>query len=517
MRIADYFEISAGRAPQREAFVDGERRFDYATSLKFVHAVANALARDPDIPAGAHIGVFSPNNAFVSLLQLGINRSDRAWVLVHTRNSAETNAAVLKHADTKLVFFHSAFAPAVSVMRATLPAETKFVCIDRESEFGPFLDNWLEDCWRPFPATQEDAMANAFLVPTGGTTGPTKIVVHTFRSAEMGMLAVTGALSINAESKHLVIAPLTHAAGFFALSFVMNGGTNVILPGFDIEQVLATIERERITHVYFPPTAVYALLAHPATRRTDLSSLKCILVGGAPTAPAKFKEAVGVFGPIIYEGYGQTETQAPITLKRPADCIGPDGDFDEAALRSAGKPWFFARIEIMDANGRILPPHEPGEIVVLSSMVMKGYYKMPVETEEVSRFGWHHTSDVGVRDERGFITIIDRLNDLIISGGLNIYPSEIEAAICEVEGVLECSVVGVPDEKWGESPKAVVVLKQGAALSEEAIVEHCKKRLGSFKVPRSVEFWADLPRSPVGKVLKREIRKKYWEGQWRAV
>ena len=259
------------------------------------------------------------------------------------------------------------------------------------------------------------------------------------------------------------------------------------------------------------------MLAHPKLRTTNLGSLRCIVVGGAPVVPTKFKEAVAAFGPVLYEMYGQTETLAPITLKRPDDCIRADGSFDEDVLRSAGRAAPYARVEIMDPEGQMLPPGQAGEIVVMSSMTMRGYYKMPQETEESARQGWHHTTDIGIRDERGFITIVDRLKDMIISGGFNIYPSEIEAVIGELAAVQECSVVGVPDEKWGESVKAVIQLMPGLTLSEAEVVEHCKAKLGSLKVPRSVEFWPELPKSPVGKVLKREIRKKYWEGHWRTV
>ena len=171
----------------------------------------------------------------------------------------------------------------------------------------------------------------------------------------------------------------------------------------------------------------------------------------------------------------------------------------------------------MDADGKLLPPGEPGEIVVQSSMVMKGYHKMPAETAEVSRFGWHHTTDVGFRDTQGFVTIVDRIKDVIVSGGFNIYPAEIEAAASELAPVLECSVIGVPDAKWGEAVKAIIQLKPGVSLTEAAVIEHCRARLGGLKAPKSVEFWSDLPRSVVGKVLKREIRKRYWQDQWRAV
>ena len=517
MRMADYFDATAQRLPRNEAFVDSEGRVDYITAQGFVHAVANAIARDPDLPPGCHIGVYSPNLATVSMLQLGINRADRAWVLVHTRNAPETNAKVLAFADTRLIFFHSAFEPAIAEIRAALPPATRFICMDKESPFGPALETWLDGCRRPFPARQEDPLATAFISPTGGTTGPHKTVVHGHRSIEISAIAVNETLSLGPDCRQLIVAPLTHAAGFFALSFLMRGGVNVILPGFDIEQVLATIEKERITHTYFPPTAVYALLAHPALHRADLSSLRCIVIGGAPIVPTKFKEAVAAFGPILYEMYGQTETLAPVTIKRPEDCVRDDGSFDEGVLRSAGRAAPFARVEIMDADGRFLPPGQAGEIVVMSSMTMRGYYKMPQETEEMSRYGWHHTTDIGFRDERGFVTIVDRLKDVIISGGLNIYPSEIEATIGELEAVLDCSVIGVPDEKWGESVKAVIQLRPGREVSPDLVVEHCKQKLGSLKTPRSVEFWIDLPRSPVGKVLKREIRKRYWEGHWRAV
>jgi acyl-CoA synthetase (AMP-forming)/AMP-acid ligase II len=517
MRMADYFDAAAQRFPDNEAFVDSERRLSYAEAQRFVHAAAHAIARDPDLPVGTHIGVYSPNLATVSLLQLAINRADRAWVLVHTRNTPETNAHILAFADTRLVFYHSAFEAQVAAMRPALGASIKFVCMDRAGGLGPALDQWLAGNHGPFPVCHEDPHATSFVSPTGGTTGPHKTAVHTHRSIEIAAIGVNETMASGPDARQLIVAPLTHAAGFFVLSFLARGATNVILPGFDIELVLRTIEQERITHTYFPPTAIYALLAHPAVRKADLSSLRCIVVGGAPVVPTKFKEAVSVFGPILYEMYGQTETLAPITVKRPQDCMKEDGKFDEDVLRSAGRAAPYARVEIMDAEGRFLPPGQMGEIVVMSSMTMRGYYKMPKESEECARGGWHHTTDVGIRDERGFITIVDRLKDMIISGGLNIYPSEIEAAIGELDSVLDCSVIGVPDEKWGESVKAVVQLRPGRTVSEESVMEHCRGRLGGLKTPRSVEFWPDLPRSPVGKVLKREIREKFWKGQWRAV
>jgi acyl-CoA synthetase (AMP-forming)/AMP-acid ligase II len=290
-----------------------------------------------------------------------------------------------------------------------------------------------------------------------------------------------------------------------------------VLPSFDAKVVLRTIAEERITHLFLPPTVVYALLSDPALAGADLSSLRCLAVGAAPIAPEKIKEAVRRFGPVIYEVYGQSECGFPVVVKRPSDYLLADGTFDEVALQSAGKAAQFACVEIMDDAGNIVGTGQKGEIVVRSTTVMLGYYKNPEETAQVSQFGWHHTSDIGIKDPRGFITVVDRKKDMIVSGGFNVFPGEIEAVINSHPAVLDCAVIGVPDEKWGEAVKAIVQLKNGEHVGTEQLAELCKRELGSVKTPKSFEFWEDLPRSAVGKVLKREIRGKFWEGQWRAV
>ena len=281
--------------------------------------------------------------------------------------------------------------------------------------------------------------------------------------------------------------------------------------------MLDAVEHWRITHVFLPPTLLYMLIDAMQQQPRDVSSLRQFSTGAAPVAPEKMKEATRLFGPVMAEGYGQTEGGMPLLYKRPEDYLRPDGSFDEAALASTGRAVPFARVEIMDADGRLLPPGERGEIVLQSSLVMAGYYKNPDETEAISRFGWRHTGDVGVKDARGFITIVDRLKDMIVTGGFNVFPATIEAVILEHPAVLECAVVGVPDAKWGEAVKAVVQLRPGHAVDAEALIARCRDRLGGVHAPKSVEFWPDLPRSAVGKLLRREVRAKFWQGQWRAV
>ncbi len=517
MRLADYFDSAAAQNPQRLAFVDGDLRLNYADAQKFVHATAHALIDHQGLAPGAHIAIYSPNDYRISLLQIAINRADMAWVALHTRNAAVTNLAMLEYADCELIFFHSSFESIVPMLKTGLPKVRKFICIDQPSEHGECLESWIGRYSKPYVSQAEDPNQTTILQPTGGTTGPSKGALHTNRSLEMTMISVFDSLRLNSDSRVLAVAPLTHAAAMISLAAAARGGCTVVLPGFDVDAVLRTIEREQITHMFMPPTIVYTLLMAPQITKTDLSSLRCLAVGAAPIAPEKLKEAVRVFGPVIYEVYGQSECLFPVVAKQPEDYIRPEGSFDEDALRSAGRCVPYACVEIMDDDGVIVAPGEKGEIVVRSAMVMKGYYKKPAETAEVSGFGWHHTTDIGIKDQRGLITIVDRKKDMIVSGGFNVFPSEIEAVINAHPAVLDCAVVGVPDEKWGEAVKAIVQLKPGQKIAADQLIAMCKQELGSVKAPKSVEFWDELPRSAVGKVLKRDIRDKFWGDQWRAV
>ncbi len=517
MRLADYFDGAATQYPQNLALVDGPIRLTFAKAQKTVHAIATALTRARQAGSGNHVAIYAPNDYRVTLLHLGINLADMAWLSVHIRNPVEINAEILEYFDTNVVFFHSAFESSVPLLKVKLTLAKLYVCMDRESQHGPSLEQFLADCWLPFRNDREDPNTTSLLQPTGGTTGPSKGAVHTHRTLEMLALTVSSGFHVRPESRHLVVAPLTHAAGLVVLGFTTRGAANIILPGFDADVILSLIEKEKITHLFLPPTAVYGLMAHPRTKQTDFSSLQCFIVGAAPFAPEKFKEAVRLFGPVIYEAFGQTETLFPLVIKSPSDYINSDGSLDEEAVRAAGKAVPVARIGIMDDDGKLLPAGERGEIVVRSSMTMQGYYKKPSDTAEVSKFGWHHTSDIGIVDARGFLTIVDRKKDMIVSGGFNIYPVEIEKVIQGHASVLDCIVIGVPDEKWGEAVKAVVQLKPCQIVCEEDLIALCKAQLGSAKAPKSVEFWPDLPRSAVGKLLKKDVRAKFWGDQWRAI
>jgi len=317
--------------------------------------------------------------------------------------------------------------------------------------------------------------------------------------------------------RYLVVAPVTHAAGLMIPAVYARGGATVILPGFDPKDVLEAIEREKITHMYLPPTAIYALLDYPELDKYDTSSLVEFYCGASPIAPERFRQAVQVFGPCMAEMYGQSETLFPTLAKTSADYLDGDGNFREDVLMSTGRPIHYCWVEIMDDDGNILGAGEKGEIVVRGSSVMAGYYKNPEATKEVMEYGWLHTTDIGIKDKDGFVTIVDRKKDMIISGGFNVFPVEIENVLSAHPAVRDCAVVGVPDKKWGEAIKAVIQLNDGEQVDGDELIAMCKEKLGSVKAPKSVEFWDTLPLSPVGKVLKRDVREKFWQGQGRAV
>jgi len=314
---------------------------------------------------------------------------------------------------------------------------------------------------------------------------------------------------------NLVAAPMTHAAGPLALASMALGGTVVILPKFDPPAVIDAIEKHRVTYLFLPPTAVYMLLAEPRVRTADLSSLEYVSYAGAPMSLDRLQEAIAVLGPVMNASFGQTEAPMCVTAMPPHEHLAPDGGL--AHPGSCGRPNLLSIVEIMDDQGNVLPPGKRGEIVVRGPLVMAGYYKDPAATAQVSRFGWHHTGDIGMRDVDGWFYVVDRKKDMIISGGFNVYPAEVEKALLAHPDVQDCGVIGIPDEKWGETVVAFVELRPGRQCASEALMEFARERLGPVKAPKRVEFLASLPRTSAGKVSRAELRKPFWAGAGRAI
>jgi acyl-CoA synthetase (AMP-forming)/AMP-acid ligase II len=293
------------------------------------------------------------------------------------------------------------------------------------------------------------------------------------------------------------------------------GGTVVILPRFDAAAVIDAIERFHVTYMFLPPTAIYMLLAEPRIKAANLSSLEYVSYAGAPMSIDRLQEAISVLGPVMNASFGQTEAPMCVTSMAPHEHLAPNGAL--AHPGSCGRPNLFSIVEIMDDDGNILPPGREGEIVVRGPLVMAGYYKDPKATDEVSAFGWHHTGDIGKRDNDGWFYVVDRKKDMIISGGFNVYPAEVELALLKHPAVHDCAVVGVPDEKWGEMVLAHLELKPGALIDDDEIQLFMKNAVGPVKSPKKYIIVEQLPRSNAGKVLRGEIRKPYWESSRRKI
>ena len=362
------------------------------------------------------------------------------------------------------------------------------------------------------PNISEDDVAELFY--TSGTTAYPKGVALTHRNLYLhAFYALAGLCGYDDTCVQLHTIPLFHVNGWGTPHFVtLIGGRHVLLPKFDPEQVVATIERERVTHVFLVPTMAAALLATPSFASRDLSSLRRIKLGGAATPPA-LTRALSERLPDcrVTAGYGLSETSPILTAanRKAGLALTPEAD---VVLRStAGMPLPGVQIEILDERNEPLPHdgRNAGEICVRSNVVTAGYWKLPDETARAMTGGWFHTGDIGVMDENGYVTIVDRKKDIIVTGGENIASLEIEKAIYEHPAVFECAVIALPDAHWGEIPAAIVVLKPGHTLDEPALIAHCRRLLANFKVPKSVRFVESLPKGGTGKILKRELREQY--------
>lgn len=516
MRIIDFFDQGASLYPDNLAFVEPGSKYTYSEAAEQSHHIASAI-RGRGYAKGTKIGVLAPNSNLAFLALLGLFRAEAVWLPINPRNALENNIDLLDRFGGEVLFYHSYFEKEAVAIKEKVAGIKELICLDAKGGAGEYLQTWLLDYQQQFEIGPENPDDIVALFPTGGTTGKPKGVMIAHKNLETMFANFWAHFNYHDNSRHLVVAPMTHSAGILGMAHFARGGTNYMMAAPDPEGILKEVQANGITHFFIPPTVLYMMLALPNVRDYDCSSLQHIFIGAAPTSLEKLKEAIDVFGPVMTEAFGQTEAPASITAKAPWDYMNADGSINEARLHSIGRPCVFNRVAILDDHGQEVPRGEAGEICVQGNLVTPGYYQNPEATAEAREFGWHHTGDIGVMSEDGYITIVDRKKDMIISGGFNVFPNEIEQVLTQHPAVQDCAVIGVPDEKWGESVKGVIQLKPGAEATEEELIALAKEKLGSVKAPKTIDFVADLPRSPVGKVLKTELRKQYWEGKARGV
>ncbi len=504
MSLTAYLDKGASLGPEAPCLTMAGGSLSYGEVQAFSWSVARALTRSGVRP-GDPVAVLSGNDPTAFACVFGIARAGAVWCPVNPRNEAAENRELLHLFGATALLYRASYAPLVEAIRGSLPALTTLVCLDSADTADPSLAEWLALPAAPLEevAPPDDVVA---LVGTGGTTGRPKGVRLTDRNLETMSAITLMSYPFTGRPVYLALAPLTHAAGVLCFPVMALGGEIVVMPAPDLGEFLALTQAHRVTHAFLPPTLVYMLLDRPELDTTDLSSLQCLWYGAAPMSADRLAEAVTRIGPVLGQLFGQSEAPMMISTMAPADHLHADGSLALERFGSAGRPAPLVTVAVMDDEGRLLPTGERGEVVVRSSLVMAGYHRDPQATAEASRFGWHHTGDIGYLDADGWLFLVDRAKDMIISGGFNVYSAEVEQALMSHPAVQDCAVVGLPDPKWGERVVAVVQLRQAAAVDPAEVRAFVKARIGGVKAPKEVLVWDDLPRSKVGKVVKPEIR-----------
>ncbi len=522
MRTIDYFDRAAEHCPDRPALIDGSGGQSYAEVANLTRRLAGAMQAN-GMAAQDRVAIYAPNSASVLICLLSLWRARGVWIPVNARNALAANIDYLKYVRAGWLFYHSVYAADAERIAEAVPSLTHLICLDRERDAHPSLERLIAGHDGQNLADWGDPFGNlADLVgifPTGGTTGASKGVRVT--NLGWGTMIETAmwafARGDPASLVCLATAPLTHAAGPVAVALLAMGATIIIRPGFDAADTLAQIEGHRVTHLFLPPTALYALLAADRLSDFDYSSLRILLLAGSPVSPDKLRRAVEVFGPCLCQSYGQTESPMLTTWLPPETVAAAAAGDHPERLASCGLPTPSVRVGIMDDEGNLLPPGERGEIVVRGALVSDSYFELPAATAEIRNYGWHHTGDIAWRDDDGYVYIVDRKKDMIVTGGFNVFSAEVEAAIMALDGVAECAVIGVPHDIWGEAVTAIIVAAAGEAPDEALVIAHCKALLGSVKAPKSVMFQQSLPRTPAGKLDKKTLRARFWQDASRNV
>ncbi|MDX2350387.1 MAG: AMP-binding protein [Porticoccus sp.] len=524
MRLVDFLDRSPAMTNSDGRFID----LDNDVSLSYQEMVNASihladLLRKKGVKSQDVVATYAPNSVAAYCCIFAISRVGAAWLPLNTRSTFESNLKLIDKSEAVMLFVDKGIA-AENPQFSDHFSDDQLISLDGQQIAGLVFSSLSEAPSQGFsfdgqhPATEAD-QALVSLLATGGTTGDSKL-------AEWGSLAWQTFTSIQAEvmplpeipACYLVSAPMTHAAGIASFAVIGQGATILVMDGMVPERLLTVIEAYAVTHLFLPPTALYMLMADEHVRDHDYSSLRYFWYAAAPMSVEKLKEAIAIFGPVMVQTYGQAEAPMICTFFSAQDHVVALENGCASMLRSCGKPSPQVELEVMDDDGNILPCGEEGEIAVRGNILMRGYYKNPEATAAIRKSGWQRTGDIGVFDEQGYLAIVDRKNDMIISGGFNVYPSEIEQLIWAHPAVKDCAVIGVPHEKWGEQVTAVVELKnKNCVPKEQEIIQYCKDKLGSVKSPKQVLFWDELPRSPVGKVLKKEIRKFFWEKEGRKI
>ncbi|GLR69060.1 fatty-acyl-CoA synthase [Acidocella aquatica] len=457
-------------------------------------------------PKPRRAAILARNRIEVLYVANGLNFAGIVNTALHPMGAVDDYLYVLEDAgiDT-LVFDADYYEDMAAALKERAPGLRHLLALG-ESKLGrPMADEVAGIAPRPLVAPYCDPESLFRIAYSGGTTGKPKGIMTMHRTATTSAIIQLVSWEWPKEVRHLICAPLSHSGAAVLTSVLVKGGSMIVLPGFDPVGVMQAIEQHRITSVLMVPTMVIALIDHSRFGEFDLSSLEVIFYGASAFSPTRLKQAIEKLGPIFFQFYGQSEAPMSVTVMR-----RDEHDVnDPLRLASCGRPTQLMRVALLDDAMNEVADGDPGEICVRGPLLMGGYLNMPEETAKVVEGGWLHTGDVAVRSPDGFLRIVDRKKDMIVTGGFNVFAREVEDVLAEHPLVRQSAVIGVPDPKWGEAVKAVVVLQPGAILDPEILIAMVRERKGSVQAPKSVEFVDSIPLSTVGKPDKKALRLRY--------
>src|SRR5437588_89423 len=515
-----FLRYAAQQYPKRTAVVCGKERFTYAQFAERVARLAGAL-RKAGVQPGDRVAFLSANCHRLLEAYYGVIEGGAVLLPLNIRLAPQELAYILNDAGTRVLFFQSHFLELVESFRPQLTPVKTFYSLDAAPEVDWLSKQDYEALLSDAPShradiiqVNEDSLAELFY--TSGTSAEPKGVMLTHRNIYLHALNAGLALNTDNEAVELHTIPLFHANGWGVAHFLtLLGGKHVMIQKFDPQEVFRLIEAERVNYCSLVPAMATALVNCPERSKYDLSSLKRATIGGAASSPTLIREVEEKLGCTCFSGYGLTETAPVLSISRMKPGISWEGEQRFAGQAMTGYAIPGVELRVVDANDQNVPRdgRSMGEIITRTDGVFEGYWQQPEATAEALRGGWFHTGDMATWNEDGYILIVDRKKDIIVSGAENVSSLEVEKVLLTHPAVLEVAVLPVPDATWGEVPKALVVLKPNAQAGEIELIEHCRSRLAHYKCPRSVEFLESLPRTGTGKVLKRDLRKKYWQGR----
>lgn len=496
----------------RIAVMFGDQSLTFTEVDLLSSRLAHVLISQDGVEVGDRVGLLLNNSLYSMPVDFACAKARCVRVPLNSRLSAAEQQLMIEGAGVNLLIYGPELIDRAAELARSMPQlRTRSLGTDAADDILALAQTQPDTPPDLHPEPDDVVLA----IYTSGTTGKLKAVMHT----QASWAAITENILINMPIGEgdimLHAASLIHASGTFVLPYWIRGGTAVVLPGFQPAGYIEAIERWRPTAINLVPTMIGMLLDHPGIEQADFSSVSTILYGASPMPRPTMDRALAMWGPRFIQYYGQTEAPLMIAALGKADHVGPDAD---KRLASCGRPSIDCEIRLIDEDGNPVAPGESGEIALRAPFVMAGYYNADeLNRETILPGGWVRTRDIGRFDEAGYLYLVDRTSDMIVTGGYNVYPREVEDAMAAHPAVREVVVVGIPDDKWGEAVAAFVALRGGKFAEEGELIAFVRGRLAGYKVPKSVHFIDDVPKSPVGKLLRRAVRDPFWAGRERRI